>query len=222
MRHTGSRSVSARLGGLSAAGLLAAGAMMATPFGAEGTAPEWRDKPGKYAVLETSEGKIVVQLFEKEAPITVENFVGLATGTKEFTDPVAGSKAKRPYYDGTKFHRVISGFMMQGGDPTGTGTGGPGFTIDDEFVPSLTFAEKGMLAMANTGRPKTGGSQFFITTAPTTWLNGKHTIFGKVVEGQNVVDHICADLGTKSGKPSKDVVLKKVSIENVGAAAPKK
>jgi len=201
-----------------AALLLTAAALAVAPraiLADEAKSAGWKSQAGKYAVLDTSEGKIVCLLYAKEAPKTVENFVGLATGAKEFTDPVTRSQAKRPFFDGTKFHRIIPGFMIQGGDPLGTGVGGPGFTIDDEFVPSLTFNEKGMLAMANTGRPHTGGSQFFITTAATTWLNGKHTIFGKVVEGQDIVDRICSTLGSREGKPTKDVVINKLTIETV-------
>jgi peptidyl-prolyl cis-trans isomerase A (cyclophilin A) len=199
-------------------------ALAATAFAAprsaradEVKAPAWKSQAGKYAVFDTSEGKIVCKLFDKEAPKTVENFVGLATGTKEFKDPVAGSQAKRPYFDGTKFHRIIPGFMMQGGDPTATGTGGPGYTIDDEFAPSLNFNEKGMLAMARTNAPHSAGSQFFITTGATTFLNGKYAIFGKVVEGQEVVDRICSTIGTPEGHPKKDVLLKKLTIENVAS-----
>jgi len=190
----------------------------AGPMADESKGAGWKSLAGRYAIFDTSEGKIVCRLFEKETPKTVENFTGLAQGTKEFTDPVARSQVKRPFYDGTKFHRIIPGFMMQGGDPLGSGAGGPGYTIDDEFVGSITFAEKGMLAMANTGRPHTGGSQFFLTTAPTTWLNGKHTIFGKVVEGQEVVDNICGTLGSQGGAPKKDVILRKLTIETVAGA----
>lgn len=174
-----------------------------------------KSEPGTYAVLDTSEGKIVLRLFEKEAPASVENFIGLAEGTKEFTDPVSGSKAKRPYYDGTKFHRVIPGFMMQGGDPTGTGTGGPGFTIKDEWSNGLAFDRPGRLGMARKPQPGTAGSQFFITQAPYPSLSGQYTVFGQVVEGQEVVDHVCKEIGTSSGKPTKDVILKKVTIERV-------
>jgi peptidyl-prolyl cis-trans isomerase A (cyclophilin A) len=178
----------------------------------------WKSEAGTYAVMDTSEGTIVARLFEKEAQKTVENFIGLAEGTKEFKDPVAGVQARRAYYDGTVFHRIIPGFMMQGGDPTGSGTAGPGYTIPDEFGGSAKFDVKGRLAMANVGRPNTGGSQFFITTAATTWLNGKHTIFGQVVEGQDVVDRVCGELGSKNGQPKKTVTLKKVTIERVGAS----
>lgn len=168
------------------------------------------------AIMDTSEGRIVVRLFEKESPITVENFASLAEGAKEFTDPAGRQKAKRRYYDGTKFHRIIPSFMMQGGDPLGTGSGGPGFNIKDEFHPSLKFDRPGLLAMANAG-PNTGGSQFFITQVPTPWLDGKHTIFGEVVEGQEIVDRVCRTLGSAQGRPIKDVVLKTLTIERAGA-----
>jgi len=168
------------------------------------------------AIMETSEGRIVFRLFDKESPVTVENFAGLAEGTKEFTDPVERKKAKRRYYDGTKFHRIIPSFMMQGGDPLGTGTGGPGFNIKDEFHSSLKFSRPGLLAMANAG-PNTGGSQFFITQIATPWLDGKHTIFGEVVEGQEIVDRICRTLGSPQGKPTREVLLKSVSIERTAS-----
>jgi len=168
------------------------------------------------AILETSEGRIVCRLYEKESPLTVDNFAGLAEGTKEFTDPVERKKAKRRYYDGTKFHRIIPSFMMQGGDPLGTGTGGPGFNIKDELHPSLHFDKPGILAMANAG-PNTGGSQFFITQVPTPWLDGKHAIFGEVVEGQDVVDKICRTLGSAQGRPIKEVLLKTVTIDRASS-----
>ena len=183
-------------------------------------AKPWKSEAGTYAVFDTTEGKIVCQLFEKLAPVTVQNFISLAEGTKEFTDPVAGVKATRPYYDGTKFHRIISSFMMQGGDPTGTGRGGPGYTIPDEFSPEVKFDRPGRLAMANAG-PNTGGSQFFITQVVTAWLTGKHTIFGQVVEGQEIVDRVCKEIGSQSGKSSKDVVIKKLTIVRVDAKAGK-
>jgi peptidyl-prolyl cis-trans isomerase A (cyclophilin A) len=203
--------------GIAALGL-AVGVTMAGAGAAEEAGKGWKSRPGMYGVLDTSEGRIVCRLFDKQSPVTVENFVGLAEGTKEFTDPAAGSKARRPYYDGTKFHRIIPGFMMQGGDPTGTGGGGPGYSIKDEFSPDLRFDRPGLLAMANRG-PNTGGSQFFITQVPTPHLNGRHTIFGEVVEGQDVVDRVCKEIGTASGKPTREVILKKVTIERVGGAA---
>src|SRR5712691_930432 len=138
----------------------------------------------------TSEGNFTIRLFDLEAPKTVANFTGLAEGAKEWTDPRGGRRVKTPYYNGTTFHRVISGFMIQGGDPLGTGTGGPGYTFEDE-VPSAgpSFDRPGLLAMANAG-PNTNGSQFFVTVAATPWLTGKHTIFGEVTEGYDVVESI--------------------------------
>ena len=144
---------------------------------------------GTYAIFETTQGNIVVKLLEKEAPKTVANFIGLAEGTKEFTNELTGQKEKRPYYDGLTFHRVIPDFMIQGGCPRGDGRGGPGYTFADEFHPSLKHSAKGKLSMANAG-PNTNGSQFFITVAPTPWLDNRHTIFGEVVEGQDVADKI--------------------------------
>jgi len=144
---------------------------------------------GTYAVFETSQGNIVIRLLEKEAPKTVENFIGLAEGTKEFKDEKTGAKAKKNYYDGLVFHRVIPDFMIQGGCPRGDGRGGPGYTFGDEFHPSLKHSKAGKLSMANSG-PGTNGSQFFITVAATPWLDNKHTIFGEVAEGQDVADKI--------------------------------
>src|SRR4051812_13403554 len=142
-----------------------------------------------YAKFDTTEGSFTARLFETEAPNTVANFVGLAEGTKEFTDPKTGQKVTRPFFDGLIFHRVIAGFMIQGGDPLGTGTGGPGYRFADEFHPSLKHGKSGVLSMANAG-PGTNGSQFFIPLAPTPWLDNRHTIFGEVVEGMDVVDKI--------------------------------
>src|SRR5581483_10989433 len=144
-------------------------------------------QPGTYAVFKTSEGNIVCRLFEKEAPKTVQNFVDLAEGKREWTHPTSHKKSKDRLYDGTIFHRVIPNFMIQGGDPAGTGFGGPGYQFGDETKGSPHKFDK--LGMANAG-PNTNGSQFFITVAPTTWLTGKHTSFGEVVEGQDVVDKI--------------------------------
>jgi peptidyl-prolyl cis-trans isomerase A (cyclophilin A) len=169
---------------------------------------------GTYAVFETSEGNIVVKLFEKEAPKTVENFVGLAEGTKEFTDEASGKKQKKNFYDGLVFHRVIPKFMIQGGCPQGTGRGGPGYRFADEFHPSLNHSKAGKLSMANAG-PGTNGSQFFITVAPTPWLDNKHTVFGEVVEGQNVADKISNVSRDSNDRPKTPVVLKKVLIERV-------
>lgn len=147
---------------------------------------DWKNKKGVYAVFNTSMGKIVCRLFPEDAPKTVENFIGLATGTKEFTGK-DGKKTKGKFYDGTVFHRVIASFMIQGGDPTGTGRGGPGYKFEDEFKPGHKFDKPGILAMANAG-PNTNGSQFFITHVPTPHLNHMHTIFGETVKGQDVVD----------------------------------
>ena len=139
-----------------------------------------------YATFQTSMGEIVVKLLPEKAPKTVENFVGLAEGTREWTDPRSGTKQQKPLYDGTVFHRVIPEFMIQGGDPLGTGTGGPGYKFADEIGPENRFAKPGLLAMANAG-PNTNGSQFFITEVPTPWLDKGHTIFGEVVKGQDLV-----------------------------------
>jgi len=172
-------------------------------------------QPGTYATFETSEGNIVCRLFEKDAPKTVANFVELAEGKRDWTHPSTGKKSKDRLYDGTIFHRVIPNFMIQGGDPQGTGMGGPGYQFEDETKGSPhRFDQPGKLAMANAG-PNTNGSQFFITVAATTWLTGKHTIFGEVVEGQDVVNKITALPRGRNDRPSKDVVLKKVTIEKV-------
>ncbi len=169
--------------------------------------------PGTYAVFETSEGTIVCRLFEKEAPKTVANFVDLAEGKREWTHPTTRKKATDPLYNGTIFHRVIPDFMIQGGDPMGTGFGGPGYQFEDETKGSPhSFDKAGKLAMANAG-PNTNGSQFFITVANTDWLTGKHTIFGEVVEGYEVVEKISKVARNRQDKPNKDVVVKSVKIE---------
>ena len=142
-----------------------------------------------YAKFVTSEGSFTCELFEKDAPKTVDNFVGLATGKREWIDPRTGQKSKAPLYDGTSFHRVIPDFMIQGGDPLGTGTGGPGYKFKDEFQSGRRFDKPGLLAMANAG-PNTNGSQFFITEVATPHLNNRHTIFGEVVSGQELVPKI--------------------------------
>jgi peptidyl-prolyl cis-trans isomerase A (cyclophilin A) len=172
-------------------------------------------QPGTYAILNTSLGKITCRLFESEAPITVKNFTELAEGKKTWKDHVSGKGGSGPLYNGTIFHRVIPSFMIQGGDPSGTGMGGPGYKFQDETKGSPhKFDAPGKLAMANSG-PNTNGSQFFITVAPTTWLTGNHTIFGEVVEGQDVVDKITAAPRNRSDKPNTDIVLESVTIERV-------
>ena len=170
--------------------------------------------PGTYAIFDTTEGQIVCRLFEKETPETVANFVGLAKGTKEWTHPETGKKmVNTPYYDDTTFHRVIPNFMIQGGDPAGTGFGGPGYKFEDETKGSpYRFDQKGKLAMANAG-PNTNGSQFFITVAATDWLTGNHTIFGEVVEGQDVVDKISKVARGAQDKPTKEVKINSLKIE---------
>ena len=163
------------------------------------------------ATLQTSEGTIVLRLFPDHAPKTVSNFVELAEGTRQWTDPNTRQTSNGKLYDGTIFHRVIPDFMIQGGDPLGTGTGGPGYKFGDEFHPELSFDRPYLLAMANAG-PGTNGSQFFITTVPTPWLNRKHTIFGEVVEGADVVDRI-SHVKTHAGdRPVTDVVLESVTV----------
>jgi peptidyl-prolyl cis-trans isomerase A (cyclophilin A) len=169
---------------------------------------------GTYAIFETSQGNIVVRLLEKEAPKTVANFVGLAEGTKEFTNEKSGQKEKRPFYDGLIFHRVIPQFMIQGGCPQGTGTGGPGYKFADEFHPSLKHSKAGKLSMANAG-PGTNGSQFFLTVAATPWLDNKHTIFGEIVEGQDVADKISNVPRDSNDRPKTPVSITKLRIERV-------
>ncbi len=169
--------------------------------------------PGTYARVTTSQGNFTIRLFEKEAPKTVANFVGLADGSKEWTDPRTNQQVKKPLYDGTVFHRVIAGFMIQGGDPLGQGTGGPGYTFGDEFSPALRHDRPGLLSMANRG-PGTNGSQFFITLAATPWLDGKHSIFGEVMEGMDVVKKIGSTPTSKPGdRPLTPITIQSVTIE---------
>ncbi len=159
-----------------------------------------------HATFQTTAGDIVVRLLPEKAPKTVDNFVGLAEGTREWTDPRTGSKVKTPLYDGTSFHRVIPQFMIQGGDPLGTGTGGPGYRFGDEIGPDNTFDRPGLLAMANAG-PNTNGSQFFITEVPTPHLNRGHTIFGEVVKGEDLIAKI-ARMGNGKVKLTKVVITR--------------
>ncbi len=177
------------------------------------------------ATLHTSAGDIRIELFPNHAPKTVANFTGLATGTKAWTDPRTGAERTEPLYDGVLFHRVIEGFMIQTGDPLGTGTGGPGYTFDDEIHPELTFSEPYLLAMANAGKRRdpitgkvggTNGSQFFISVAATTWLDGKHTIFGKVADdaSRGVVDAIASATTRPGDRPVDDIVLTSVTVED--------
>jgi peptidyl-prolyl cis-trans isomerase A (cyclophilin A) len=167
-----------------------------------------------FATLSTSLGDIRVELFANHAPKTVRNFTELATGAREWVDPRSRAKTTAPLFDGTVFHRVISGFMIQGGDPLGTGTGGPGYSFADEFHPELAFDRAYLLAMANSG-PATNGSQFFITVAPAMWLNFKHTIFGEVADAASraVVDAIEATATGRADRPVIDVVITKVTFE---------
>ena len=174
-------------------------------------------KPGLYAHFQTSMGNFTAELNEKEAPITSANFAGLASGEKEFTDPKTGQKQKKPYYDGLIFHRVIDGFMIQGGDPLGNGTGGPGFTIKDEYN-NLNHKEVGTLAMARTGAPDSAGSQFYINVASTPFLDGQkppYVVFGKVIEGLDVVLNIGKTRTAPGDRPVEPVVIKTIKIERV-------
>jgi len=171
-----------------------------------------------YATLQTSKGDIRIRLLPNHAPKTVANFVGLADGSQAWTDPETRQKVEgRPLYAGTIFHRVIPGFMIQGGDPLGSGRGGPGYQFKDEFHPELSFDRPYLLAMANAG-PGTNGSQFFITTVPTPWLSRKHTIFGEVIDGSDVVDQISKAERGRNDRPVTDVVLESVTIERHGDA----
>ena len=164
-----------------------------------------------YAQFVTNEGSFTVRLFDEQAPRTVENFVGLAEGTKEWSDPRTNQKVRKPYYDGTIFHRVIDGFMIQGGDPLGQGIGGPGYNFADEFHPKLRHNKAGILSMANRG-PNTNGGQFFITLAPTPHLDDRHSVFGEVVEGMDVVSKIGSTPTGRQDRPVKDVVINAVKI----------
>jgi peptidyl-prolyl cis-trans isomerase A (cyclophilin A) len=164
-----------------------------------------------YADFNTSEGNFTIRLFDKEAPNTVANFVGLAEGTKEWTDPRTNQKSTQPFYDGIIFHRVIDGFMIQGGDPLGQGVGGPGYKFADEFHPSLRHNRPGILSMANAG-PNSNGSQFFITLVPTPHLDNRHSVFGEVIEGMDVVQKIGKARTGPRDRPVNDIVIQSVKI----------
>jgi peptidyl-prolyl cis-trans isomerase A (cyclophilin A) len=165
-----------------------------------------------YAEFITSEGNFTIRLFDQEAPNTVANFVELAEGTKEWTDPRTGKKVTQPYYDGIIFHRIIDGFMIQGGDPLGQGTGGPGYKFADEFHSSLRHSKPGILSMANSG-PNTNGGQFFITLGPTPHLDNRHSVFGEVSSGMDVVQKIGSAKTGPRDRPVKDIVIQSVKIE---------
>ncbi len=168
--------------------------------------------PGLYARFDTSEGEFLILLYDSKAPRTVANFVGLAEGTIEWTHPATGSKSKTPLYDGTVFHRVISGFVIQGGDPRGDGTGGPGYRFGDEFHPDLRHDRAGILSMANSG-PNTNGCQFFITLSATPHLDDHHSVFGEVVEGMETVERIGQVPVGRRDRPVSDVAIRSVTIE---------
>ena len=165
-----------------------------------------------YAHFETSLGNFTVELFDTKAPKTVANFVGLVEGTKEWKHPKTHEKHQTPYYDGIVFHRVIKGFVIQGGDPLGIGTGGPGYNFEDEFHPDLRHDRTGILSMANAG-PNTNGSQFFVTLGPTPHLDRRHSVFGAVVKGLDVVEKIGTTQTDRNDRPVTPVVMKKVTIE---------
>ena len=166
-----------------------------------------------YADFITTEGNFTIRLFDKEVPNTVANFVGLAEGSKEWIDPRTNEKSTAPYYDCIIFHRVIDGVMIQGGDPLGNGTGGPGYRFKDEFHPNLRHDKPGILSMANAG-PNTNGSQFFITLVPTPWLDNKHSVFGEIVEGMDVVKKIGQTATSKpADRPLKPITLQSLTIE---------
>jgi peptidyl-prolyl cis-trans isomerase A (cyclophilin A) len=197
----------------------------ATPPAEAAASGEWTKKvqAGQevYATLKTNQGDITVRLFSKDAPKTVANFVGLATGEKPWTDPNSGQRVTgKPLYDGVIFHRVIPGFMIQGGDPTGTGRGDPGYRFEDEFQSGRTFNKPGLLAMANAG-PGTNGSQFFITTSTPDYLNNRHTIFGEVVKGYEVVEKISNVQRDTRDRPQTPVVINTIAMSDQAPAGAK-
>ena len=183
---------------------------------ADATQPKPTREDGLYAVMTTTEGVITMRLFEKETPISVNNFKGLVRGTKEFRDPKTGQMVKRPFYPGVTFHRVIPGFMIQAGDPTGNGSYSAGYTIPEEIVPSLKFDQPGRLGMARTSAPHSGSTQFFITEQATAQLNGDYTVFGQVVEGQDVVHKIAAVPRDAGDKPKTAIKIQSIKLERVG------
>jgi len=182
-------------------------------------AEELKQPPGTYVVFHTTKGKVVCRLFTDKVPKTTANFIGLVEGTKEWVDPKTKERVKRPFYNGLIFHRVIPGFMIQSGCPLGTGFGGPGYTFADEFHPALKHNKPGILSMANAG-PNTNGSQFFITLAPTPHLDRRHSVFGEVVEGMDVVNAIVKVPRNQRDKPLTDVVMTKVEIVRIPKAKP--
>lgn len=202
-------------------GLCAASALAQTPAAQQPAAQAPAREPGLYATIVTSMGPIGIKLYEAESPITVKNFIDLEKGRKAWRDPKTGQMVRRPLYDGTTFHRVMQNFMIQGGDPKGDGTGNVGFTIKDEFKPSLNFHRKGVVAMANIGEPNTGACQFFITVAPYPSLNGKHTIFGQVVENYDLVERISRVKTSADDKPVRPVYIRTITFERVGPAPAK-
>lgn len=185
--------------------------ILANSLMAEVNVEKYKNQKGMFAVFNTTKGDFVCELYPNKAPKTVDNFVGLAEATKEFTDPQTGAKKKKKYYDGLIFHRVIPQFMIQGGCPLGQGTGGPGYTFEDEVGTGLSFDGPGVLAMANAG-PGTNGSQFFITVAATPWLTNKHTIFGRVVEGQDIVNAISNAPRGRNDRPNEDIHINTLVI----------
>ncbi len=193
--------------------LYCAGVISSHPSRSQVTTRELRNPlSGTYAQFVTNEGSFTVRLFDEQAPRTVENFVGLAEGSREWSDPRTNQKVRKPYYNGTIFHRVIDGFMIQGGDPLGQGIGGPGYNFADEFHPKLRHNKAGIMSMANRG-PNTNGGQFFITLAPTPHLDDRHSVFGEVVEGMDVVSQIGSTPTGDRDRPTKDIIIQHVTIE---------